>query len=75
MSSSKATGSSPRAQLGAEMLDQPAAHRRICFEIGQRVQQRFMRTAFVKPMEGVGADGVICFEQSQKIAGSFVGGR
>jgi hypothetical protein len=41
------------------MLDEPPAHDRIGLQIGQRIEQGLMTTAFVELPEGVGADDVV----------------
>jgi hypothetical protein len=53
------------------MLDQSAAHDRIRFEVGQRVEQRLLSAALVELTDCFGANGIIRFQQAQEITRSI----
>jgi hypothetical protein len=50
------------------MLGEPAAHHRVRFEVGQRVEQRQRAAALVKVSEGVGSDPVVLFKELEGLA-------
>lgn len=54
------------------MLGQPAAKKRISFTVDERVEQWLVGAALIELAEGVGANGVVGFEQSQQTPGRGV---